>query len=178
MRVTVLLVLAGIIIISRQVNFSDADFTVRQEVAGNSFRAAVLDFTSGSAASGEKLASLFRLEELIPGGQEVKMVRLAADTTATKLTSIKYVKTSKDGSLCDEINLVLLHHWKKIYTGALVEFVAEVESSSAEDLVFVLARKEAVAAGGQCFFDLVFQQGQENSGFFARRTLTNFVVSQ
>lgn len=171
----ILLILALVIFVSLTMSFSDADFTVQKEIAQNSFRAIVLDFSSSSSATEEKISGLFNLERFVPGGVETKMVRLLADKNNQEIPmNIKFVQKNDLNSLCPAINLLLLRRWQKVYEGGLTDFLIKLENfGDKEDLAFVLNRNTQKELNGQCVFDFVFEQGKEGKGFFARRTLSN-----
>lgn len=157
--------------------YSDADFVVRKDIAGNTFRAATLDFTSRNSASGETTQNLFQLPLLKPGGVDIRIVRLLNEGTAALPLGAKTVVREDRGGFCRALKLAVRKDWQEIYRGSLADFqLAFNAGEDQEDLLFILSLpKDAEGSAGSCFFDLIFETKKERTGgFFAQRILANF----
>lgn len=179
MKLIILLLLTLFIVIVSGVNFSDADFSVRKEIGGNSFSSSVLDFSSQDSASGEKVATLFNIAKLIPGGTASKILRLIPEEGGQKRALTANLNQASQNEFCHGLDLLVLRDWNRIYDGELINFSLKIgEFSGKEDLVFILTRAPRDFPSGQCVFDLVFMEGSEKAGFFANRVLTNLILTQ
>jgi hypothetical protein len=181
--ILVIILLVGYFLIHTQQ--TDADLVAERVVADNRFTATTLSFSNRHTANNTTLETFFNTNGFLPGGFDVKGVRIKKEGKLNFKYKVRVVKIGGSDALCGAFELTVMQEWQKKYEGPLLNFSQDsiIDSEVPEDWVFFLSlnEKSPDLKNKSCQFELVFKtyrtDPESRMGFFAERKLTNSITS-
>jgi len=169
--------LFGIFVVTTQV--TDADLLDIEVIPNNSFEATTLDFSNRQTANNLQISTLFSVFGLVPGGFQVESLRIKKDGEMDFSYQITSEFGTGDGLLCQELDIVVLQEYEKVYEGKLSEFYysSRIFETEIQDLVIFirLDNSDQSLMNLTCNFNFLFQTVEENTGFIDYELVQNQV---
>lgn len=160
---------------------TDADLFDNETVAGNMFSATTLDFANKQTSNELTLSFLFNASGLIPGGFEVKSLRVKKEGEMDFHYRLTVAKTAGDDNLYQALTLTLVQNWQIVYQGGLDGLSLDdlINENGLDDwiLAISLSDNNQALALKECEFNLVVKTWKddpgENWGFVDEEILSN-----
>lgn len=169
-----------------KVDHTSADLTAQRTVKTNHLRATTLSLVEKHSASFVSLSTLFNTTGYLPGGFDLRAVKLVKDGELSFKYQFKAEAENDPAELCRSFTLRALKNWSQVYDGELLDFSAEatIPDSGSDDWIFVLS----FPGGGDnlkntsCSFNLVARTFRNNPdeplvGFWSRKALINIITT-
>lgn len=160
---------------------TDADLIDSLVISSNLAEATTLDFSNRNTANNSQTNLLFNTNALIPGGFDIKAIRIKKDGALNFSYEITSEITSGDINFCSNLQIQVLKSWTTIYEGNLIElFVNEpLNELGNDDLIIVLAltNNDQALINQSCFFNIKFKTFINGSKFSDEEILDNTITS-
>lgn len=165
---------------------TDADVFDQEIISGYRWQATTLEFSQLGTANNVPSSLLFNVSGFLPGGFEVRAIRIKKEGEMSFNYSLWWEKTAGDDQFCRSLKLTVMKDWQIIFDGFLSDLSLDSrieEGKEQEDWVFFLRFEtgDSFLAEKSCDFDFVFRTFRENkeetSGFFDENRLNNHTVA-
>lgn len=161
---------------------TDADLYVNKSVPSNVWAATTLDFSNNDTTNNQETHSLFNISGMLPGGFQVKSVRIKNQGKMKFSYWITSNYQSGDKVLFDNLKIRLMKNWLVIYEGLLNSVNLEIANQvvDGEDWIVVLSldNKDESVLLKEVNFDLVVKSNNvEKKGFYVEQRLVNNVTT-
>lgn len=168
-----LLLLFGLVLLYTKP--TDADLVDTQVISGNTYTATTLDFSNRSTTNSSFKDTLFNVSPLIPGGWEVKAIKVKKDGKLGFGFSITSDIKSQNQA-CDSLNIRVLKDFNETFNDNLssLNMSDALIDSSYMDYLLIVSLDPSNNASGTCLFDLVFTTNT-GGGFSDEERLANQV---
>ena len=169
-----------------KVERTSADLTAQRAVKGNHLRATTLALAEQHTANFALLTTLFNTTGYLPGGFDIRAVKLAKTGELDFKYQLKIEGGGEIGPLCQNLNLRVLKNWTESYNGPLLNFVTEttISNTGSDDWIFVLTFPGGNDSlkNSSCIFNLVARTWRNDPnenfiGFWSKKLLTNLVTT-
>ena len=162
---------------------TDADLFVNKTVASNVWAATTLDFSKADTANNQTTNNLFSISGMIPGGFQVKSIRINNDGQMRFKYIISVESLVGDDNLLDKLKVKLMENWLIKYDGPLSGVnvtVGELEGKN-DDWILVLSLDSDAEDLSQkeALFNIVIRTAinENNKGFYVEQKLENRVTT-
>jgi len=164
---------------------TDADISDSEVSTGNMFTATTLDITQNQTSNNLPISSLFNVTSLVPGGFEIRAMRIKKAGEMDFNYRIVASKTIGDDNFCQSITLVLLQDWQIKFEGVMNDLVLDdrINENGVDDWIMLvkLDNNDQALTLKECQFDIIFKTWKndpyETNGFYDEETITNRVTS-
>lgn len=166
---------------------TSADIFAERVISKNRYQVTTLSFSDRQTSNNTQIFNLFNVSGFLPGGFDVRAVRVKKDGKLNFKYHIKAIKKAGDDTFCQALNIeVLPKSGVTKYKGPLLALSldAEISNTIQDDWILFISldNNNNNLMNKSCEFDLLFNtfhnQPDENPvGFHAERTLTNTVLS-
>lgn len=154
---------------------TDADMIVNKEIQQNEWSATTLEFSGRDTVTGTNTNLLFNIAGILPGGFQIKAIRMKKDGRMDFDYVVSAEITGGDQTFCTSLNITILDNWQKKYSGKLENLLAEkkMEESGQNDWVFVISldSKDVTIKNKSCNFNILFKT--KGSGFNDEKKMEN-----
>ena len=164
---------------------TDADISDSEVATGNIFTATTLDITQNQTSNNLPVSSLFNVTSLIPGGFEIRTVRIKKAGKMDFNYRITASQTVGDDNFCQSLVIVLLQDWQIKYEGEIFELSLDdrINENGIDDWVVLvkLDNNNQALTEKECQFDIIFNTWKndpyETNGFHDEEVITNRITS-
>ncbi|NTU46370.1 hypothetical protein HGA88_01980 [Candidatus Roizmanbacteria bacterium] len=164
---------------------TDADLFADRVVTNNRFTATTLSFGDKNTATNTSLSQLFVINGFIPGGYDIRPIRIKKEGKLDFKYRISTAVTSSQAVLCASLHVQVLQNWQVKYAGKLADLSIDstIPKSGVEDWVFVLQFDDQTASlkQKQCDFNFIIKTYRDDpaseKGFYAKRVLSNTIIA-
>ncbi|MBI3619600.1 hypothetical protein HY214_00405 [Candidatus Roizmanbacteria bacterium] len=166
---------------------TSADIFAERTVSQNRFQATTLSFSNRQTTNNIQIFNFFNVSGMLPGGFDIKPVRIINDGKLDFKYHIKTVKKAGDDDFCRSlIAEVTLKEGKTLFKGPLLDLSTDVTFSdnARNDWIITVSLDDNSVnlKNKNCEFDFLFNtfrnQSDENPvGLHAQRTLSNNITS-
>ncbi len=164
---------------------TDADLFDNEMVTGNIFSATTLDFANKQTSNELSLSFLFNTTGLIPGGFEVKGLRIKKEGEMDFNYRLVASKTAGDDNLYQALNLTLVQNWQVVYQGSLGGLSLDdfINENGIDDWILMVGLDDNNQALSlkECEFNLTVKTWKtdpgETWGFYDEEILSNRVTT-
>ncbi|MDD5073777.1 MAG: hypothetical protein PHU92_01165 [Candidatus Shapirobacteria bacterium] len=165
---------------------TDADVFDQEIISGYRWQATTLEFSQLGTANNTPASLLFNVGGFLPGGFEVRAIRIRNEGKMSFNYSLWWEKTAGDDQFCRSLKLIVMKDWQIIFDGFLSDLSLDAridEDNKQEDWVFFLRldAKDSFLKERTCDFDFVFRTFRDNkgeaAGFFDENRLSNHATS-
>lgn len=169
-----------------KIDRTSADLTAQRTVKTNHFQATTLALAEQHSANFGLLTTLFNTTGYLPGGFDLKAVRLAKIGELSFKYQLKMESSDDSPPLCHSLTLKVLKNWEEIYQGPLLNFAvqATIGDSGNDNWIFVLSFPEGSDnnKNSSCVFNLVARTWRNDpneafKGFWSKKQLANLVTT-
>lgn len=169
-----------------RVGKTSADLTAQRTVKENKLTASTLSFSLQHSANFSSVSTLFNTPGYLPGGFDIKAVRILKTGQMKFKYRLETVTHSSDPGLCQALSLQVMKNWNEVYSGALNTFAldAEIPDSGVDSWIFILTFPDGQdqLKNQSCSFDFIAKtwkhdpnEGQK--GLWAKKTLANVITT-
>ncbi|MBU1200830.1 M73 family metallopeptidase [Patescibacteria group bacterium] len=164
---------------------TDADISDSEVSTGNTFTATTLDITQNQTSNNLPISSLFNVTSLVPGGFDIRAMRILKAGKMDFNYRIIANKTIGDDNFCQSLTLVLLQDWQIKYEGVMNDLVLDdrINENGIDDWIMLvkLSSNDQALVLKECQFDIIFKTWKndpyETNGFYDEEIITNRVTS-
>lgn len=169
-----------------KIDRTSADLTAQRTVKGSRMRATTLVLAQQHSANFTSLTALFNTAGYLPGGYDIKAVKLAKTGELNFKYQLKAESPGEPALLCQNLILRVLKNWSEVYNGPMLNFAAEanIPETGNDDWVFILSflGNENSLKNSNCLFDLTARTwrndpNEELRGLWSKKSLTNLVTT-
>lgn len=163
---------------------TDADLIAERRQQNNSFAATTLSFSNRNTANFDTVTWFFTTDHFMPGGYDVRALKVRRDGKMDFNYSIQAQKKSGDDLLCNALELTIMKDWQEVYKGNLLatNIQRSLPDNGTDDLIFVikLMKNDASLRQKQCDFSFEMHTykntpDEPEKGLFARQELQNSI---
>jgi len=169
-----------------KVGRTSADLTAQRTVENNHLRATTLALAEQHTASFTSLTSLFNTTGYLPGGFDIKAIKLTKTGELNFKYQLKIEGSGEATPLCQNLIIKVLKNWTEIYNGSLLNFSTEatIPDIGNDDWIFILSfpGNDGDSKNSNCVFNLVARTWRNDpnealAGFWSKKQLTNLVTT-
>ena len=160
---------------------TDADLIDSLIIASNTAEATTLDFSNRNTANNSQTNLLFNTNAIVPGGFDIKAIRIRKDGDLAFSYEITTEITSGNPTFCQNIKMTILKSWTTIYEGDLPNTLVStiLNENGVDDLIIVinLDNNDQSLVNQSCFFNIKFKTFLDGSSFDDEEILDNTITS-
>jgi len=164
---------------------TDADMSDSEVSTGNTFTATTLDFTQNQTSNNSPVSFLFNITGLIPGGFDIKAIRIKKEGKMNFNYRITSSQTAGSEYFCQSLTIVLVQDWQIKYEGTIQNLLLDdyINESGIDDWIMLvkLESDNQDLALKERQFDFIFKTWKtdpdEINGFYDEEVLSNRVAS-
>ena len=169
-----------------KVQSTSADLTAQRTVKNNHLRATTLALAEQHTASFASLTTLFNTTGYLPGGFDIRAIKLAKTGELNFKYQLKIESSGETTPFCQNLTIKVLKNWTENYNGSLLSFTTEatIPDTGSDDWVFILSLpgNDEAFKSSVCVFNLIARTWRNDpnealAGFWSKKQLTNLVTT-